>query len=112
MNRHGHQPRRYPGTEPLAYPRQFPECPHQPGLVPVQHRGPEAPDVGAGADQQHDHRQQALEVKKGRHVLEKNKIYEYIQDLVFAFILVLLFLFRLVIITNNIFLFFDVNSLF
>ena len=74
---HGYQPRRHPGAQSLSYPRQFPECAHQPGLVPVQHPGPEAPDVGARADQQHDHRQQALEVEQGRHfVLEKNKIYD------------------------------------
>ena len=49
---------------------------------------------------------------KGPTCSEKNKIYGCILMLVFAFILVLLFLFRLVVITINIFLFFDVNSLF
>ena len=91
MYGHGHQSRRHPRAESLAYPGQFPECSQEPSLVPVQDSGPEAPDVCAGADHQHYHSQQALEVKECRHFLEKIKfrillVYSLVLFLCFFFL--------------------------
>ena len=65
MKGHPQETHRYPGTEPLSYPRQFPECSQEACLVSVQDPGPEAANVGTGADEKHNHRQQTLEVEQG-----------------------------------------------
>ena len=73
MQGHPHAADGHPGAEPLAYPGQLPEGAQQAALVFVQDGGPEGADVGAGADQQDDHRDQALEVEESRHSVKKTK---------------------------------------
>ena len=69
MQGHPHTTDSHPWAHPLPHPGQLPEGAEKAALVLVQYRGPEGPDVGTGADQQDDHGQQALEVKKSRHFL-------------------------------------------
>ena len=56
MKCHGNTGSSNVGTEAFADPGKLPEGPQQPGLVPVQQRGPQRPDVSARAHQQQQHR--------------------------------------------------------
>ena len=55
-------------AQPLPDPGALPEGAEEPSLVAVEERGPERPEVGAGADQQQDDSQHRLEVEYGGHV--------------------------------------------
>lgn len=64
---HAHTRCCHPGTLPFPYASHLPKSSNRTCLLPVEQRGGEGADVGAGADEQQDYTQQTLKVEKSRH---------------------------------------------
>lgn len=66
-NRHAQARRAHPRAEALTNTSSFPKHAEEPGPISIQQCRVERADIGAGADKEQHHNEQALEVEDGRH---------------------------------------------